>query len=278
MRRVFIFLCMGLALHCLSGCAHFSKPPPENKPRQAAEGVLVDGMPVGLLTAGEIRELVYLQGSTRGREPVNAGFNSETLGITPEQKGFVIDVEATVQRILDAPANSTVLPVQLVKEPFIKETNLHNSLLIGKAETPLLDKGQARMHNVKRAAQAITNAYVLPGGTFSFNSAIGNPTVDRGYMLAPIIENGQRILGEGGGVCQISSTLYAAALDAYLPIVERHMHSIPVNYIPVGMDATTSDDKDFKFRNNRQNVLILHILVTSDNVKANIWEYVEGNG
>ncbi|HBS58329.1 MAG TPA: vancomycin resistance protein, partial [Firmicutes bacterium] len=75
-----------------------------------------------------------------------------------------------------------------------------------------------------------------------------------------------------GGVCQISSTLYNAVMAGNLTVTERHPHSKPVDYIAAGKDATTSDDKDFKFRNNRQGPLIIHVLVTGAAVKAEIWE------
>lgn len=110
-----------------------------------------------------------------------------------------------------------------------------------------------RAFNVSRAAQSVNGTILLPGETFSYNAAIGNPSLENGYKMASVYENGKTTEGVGGGVCQVSSTLYSAALYANLEIVERRSHSLTVAYVPKGQDATVSyGSLDFKFKNNTE--------------------------
>jgi len=106
--------------------------------------------------------------------------------------------------------------------------------------------------------KSINNTLVWPGEVFSFNEATGPRTPERGYLPAPIILNGGFDVGYGGGVCQVSSTVYNAALLAKLPIIERHAHTKPVHYVPEGKDATVNYGYlDMKFMNNRDGPLII---------------------
>jgi vancomycin resistance protein YoaR len=92
--------------------------------------------------------------------------------------------------------------------------------------------------NVRVAAEALDGAVLPPGGTLSFNERVGPRTTSRGYRVAHVIYDGEMIDGIGGGVCQVASTLHAAAFLAGLPIEEHVPHSRPSAYIPMGLDAT----------------------------------------
>lgn len=110
-----------------------------------------------------------------------------------------------------------------------------------------------RADNVARAASSVNGTILLPGDTFSYNATIGNPSLANGYKTAPVYENGKTSEGVGGGVCQVSSTLYSAVLYANLEIVERRNHSLTVAYVPKGQDATVAYGSiDFKFKNNTE--------------------------
>lgn len=112
------------------------------------------------------------------------------------------------------------------------------------------DANIPRAVNVSVAASRINGVVIQPGGTFSFNQTILPRTTENGYVEAPVIVGKTYVPGIGGGICQVSSTLYAAMLSAGLPATERHPHSLEVPYIPVGMDATISGNvKDLKFTN-----------------------------
>ena len=107
-----------------------------------------------------------------------------------------------------------------------------------------------RVTNLKLAAEAISGVTLAPGDTFSYNETVGPTTQARGYQKAEIIVKGQKKQGYGGGVCQVSSTLFNAAEKAGLEILERHPHSKQVPYVEKGKDAATSyGGIDLKFKN-----------------------------
>lgn len=107
-----------------------------------------------------------------------------------------------------------------------------------------------RANNVELAASRINGVVIQPGGSFSFSSTILPRSRANGYVVAPIFVSGKKSTGVGGGVCQVSSTLYASMVYAGLPATERHPHSLPVDYLPKGLDATIAGNYlDLKFTN-----------------------------
>ena len=123
------------------------------------------------------------------------------------------------------------------------------STLIGSYSTKY-NANISRAVNVSLAASRINGVVVEPGQSFSFSQTILPRTAENGYVKANMIVNKKYVLGTGGGICQVSSTLYAAMLTAGLPATERHPHSLRVAYIPEGMDATISGNAlDLKFTN-----------------------------
>lgn len=107
-----------------------------------------------------------------------------------------------------------------------------------------------RANNVELAAARINGVIVQPGGSFSFSNTVLPRTAANGYVKAPIFVSGKTGVGVGGGICQVSSTLYAAMVYAGLPATERHPHSRSVDYLPRGLDATISGNYlDLKFTN-----------------------------
>jgi vancomycin resistance protein YoaR len=108
-----------------------------------------------------------------------------------------------------------------------------------------------RVSNVSLAAEKINGTILLPGESFSYNNVVGERTAARGFKKAPAYSNGQSVQELGGGICQVSSTLYKAVLLSNLKIDEHHNHSYVSNYIGIGMDATVSwNGPDFQFSNN----------------------------
>ncbi|KAB2336041.1 hypothetical protein F7731_11015 [Cytobacillus depressus] len=121
---------------------------------------------------------------------------------------------------------------------------------IGRYVTFFNSNNKARSHNISLAAEAINNHVIFPGETFSFNQVVGKRTKGRGYMRAPVIVRGEMAEDIGGGICQVSSTLFNAADRAGLKILERYSHSKRVPYVPSGRDATVSwYGPDFSFKN-----------------------------
>jgi hypothetical protein len=116
--------------------------------------------------------------------------------------------------------------------------------------TSLEDRSAGQIENALLAARALDGAVVRPREVFSLNHRVGPWTADRGYRRAPVSYDGELILATGGGVCQLSTTLYGAALLAGMEIVERHRHFWPVNYARPGLDAAVAyPDTDLRFGN-----------------------------
>ena len=130
--------------------------------------------------------------------------------------------------------------------------------LIATYTTDASTSSSARLHNIRLALSTINGTCVEPGEVFSFNGVVGERTKAAGYRPAPAYSRMETVMEYGGGICQVSSTLYAAVEKAGLEIVERHSHSLKVTYIPKGMDATVDwGNKDFKFANNTSEAIYL---------------------
>ena len=124
--------------------------------------------------------------------------------------------------------------------------------------TSLGASGPGRSYNVEAAAKAVDGTILPPGGIFDYGKAIEKAKKEYGFKEAPVIVNSQLQPGTGGGICQVSSTLYNAALRTGLEIVERHNHSLPVSYLPKGQDATFAEGFiNFRFRNNTGKYLVI---------------------
>ncbi len=139
--------------------------------------------------------------------------------------------------------------------------------------TSLAGRSPAQMHNAGRAALDLDGIIIPPGGVFSFNELVGGRDREKGYVQAPMIDD----LGylqdiPGGGICQLATTIYNAALYADLEIVERHPHSRSVFYIPPGRDATIATwRKDLKLRNAHRRPLLLRISMKDQRMTASFW-------
>jgi vancomycin resistance protein YoaR len=115
-----------------------------------------------------------------------------------------------------------------------------------------------RLHNVAVVSALIDDKLIAPGATFSFNATTGERSAEKGLLEAPVIINGELQTGLGGGTCQVSTTVYNAAYEAGLPIVERTNHSLYISHYPQGRDATVNyPDVDLKFQNDTGHWLLL---------------------
>ncbi len=130
--------------------------------------------------------------------------------------------------------------------------------------TTVYNASVPRATNVELAASKINGTVVQPGKTFSYDKTVGPRTTANGFVEAPIYISGQHGVGIGGGICQVSSTLYTALITAGIPATERHEHSLPVAYLPEGYDATISSGAyDLKFKNTYDKPL--HIYCSAKN-------------
>lgn len=145
--------------------------------------------------------------------------------------------------------------------------------LIGSYTTKLATSNRiARSQNINTALKLIDKKVIDPGKGFSFNKTVGEISSAKGFVEAPVLDDfGQPQPGLGGGICQVTSTLYNAVLNAGLEVVERHPHTTPVHYVPKGRDATVYDDKDFRFRNNKKEPVLLRGWLDKNEVRVDIY-------
>jgi vancomycin resistance protein YoaR len=172
----------------------------------------------------------------------------------PEKDGKTIDEAALGKNLMDAVANGqedVKVPLK-DQEPRVREADLEKiDEVVSTFTTKFPTRKKDRNTNIRIAAGKINGWVLLPGEEFSFNGVVGKRTIQDGFKTAPVYKNGKHDMGVGGGICQVSSTLYNAALFADLAIAERHNHSLPVAYLPVGRDATVDyGSLNLRLRNN----------------------------
>ncbi len=131
---------------------------------------------------------------------------------------------------------------------------------------------EERKHNIALASKSINNTFVDVNGEFSFNYTVGERTKKRGYKEAKIIVGGEFVDGIGGGVCQVSTTLYNAVLLAGLKVIEYHPHSLPVSYVAPSFDAMVNSSwADLKFVNNTHNPIIIKAFADGERLSIEVW-------
>lgn len=174
--------------------------------------------------------------------------------LVPGRDGHEMDLSGTIARIsaLRAGLDLKVDAASSIILPGIKDEDLSGLTdVLGECVTRFETGSTGRANNISLATGKIDGVLVNPGEIFSFNSALGSVDQKNGYLKAPVIANNWLVDDYGGGVCQVSTTLYGAVLLSGLEIVERHPHSKPVKYVPPGLDVTVSEGlKDFIFKNN----------------------------
>lgn len=194
--------------------------------------------------------------------PENASLDSHG-NIIPEQVGFRIHRQVFTEHFYAYFFNSSPSKLEipmLTVYPKVDSELLGNirSKRIGRYVTSFNTSNKKRTNNITLAAKAINNYVVFPGEIFSFNRVVGKRTATKGYLKAKVIVRGEFSEDIGGGICQVSSTLFNAVDNAGLKILQRFSHSRKVPYIPPGRDATVSwYGPDFSFKNKyNQPVLI----------------------
>lgn len=192
-------------------------------------------------------------GVSEGRNAAADGQAVATTNVTIEKKEV-----PTVQSKEEQTAENET-DKQDVKDAKPKQAQgaVSGQAVIGTCTTSYTDN-IPRAVNVELAAQRINGVVVQPGGSFSFSNTILDRTSANGYVEAPIFISGKKGTGVGGGVCQVSSTLYAAMVYAGLPATERHAHSLSVDYLPAGLDATIAGNyMDLRFTNTFSQPLLI---------------------
>jgi vancomycin resistance protein YoaR len=201
------------------------------------------------------------------RAPVDAALDLEHHRRVEATVGRELDVDATLQEIAAA-SRDEGSAYRLVYRDVAASTRLTDlapvdvSQVLSRFETDFTHRAGARAVNIRRGAQLLDRTIVQPGAVFSFNRAVGPRTERRGFINAPVIIHDEIDKGAGGGICQVASTLHAAALYGGLRVLERRSHSRPSGYVPLGLDATVIDGKvDLRLQNPFDSPLMIHAVL-----------------
>lgn len=216
------------------------------------------------------------------RAPVNA-FLDGRGAIVKEQSGYMFDRQAFTDRFFRFMVEGNLTTLEAPRRVIYPkvDSELLTSIrekMIGYYTTYYNSRNKNRSQNIALAAKAINNQYLFPGEKFSFNEVVGERSVAKGYSRAKIIVKGEVAEGIGGGICQISSTLFNAVDRAGLHITQRYSHSRRVPYVPPGRDATVSwYGPDFVFENKYNQPIMIRAFAQHGQVTILIYSSGEIN-
>jgi vancomycin resistance protein YoaR len=212
------------------------------------------------------------------KEPQNAKIDikNHVINITPETNGYIIDKEKLKETLLHNIQNNNYSDISIsgkeIHAQVTKEYLSKINTLLGEFSTKFNAGNYNRSYNLKLAAQKVNGVLLNPGEEFSFNDTTGKRGIAQGFKMAPIIVQGQLQEGVAGGVCQVSSTLYNAALYSGLTITDRRNHTIPSSYVTKGRDATlVFGSTDFKFKNYYKNPIYIENIIVSNMVISRVY-------
>lgn len=232
--------------------------------------------PKGDFNNKQVENQIFIIASKINRPPQNPKFEfnggkvSEFLpaknGIELESEVFKTKLIQTLNVLENGQEKNLLFEIPVVVTPPETSTDKVNDLgireLIGRGTSTFKGSIATRIHNVRLASSNLNGILIKPGEIFSFNDALGDVSKFTGYQEAYVIRDGKTVLGDGGGVCQVSSTLFRAALNAGLPITERRAHAYRVGYYeqgsPPGLDATVyGPTPDLKIKNNTPGYILI---------------------
>lgn len=214
----------------------------------------------------KIHEEVY-------KEVKDAYYTKEPFTIYPEEDGIDFDIESA-KAILSEEKEEYEIPLNITKPgKTVKEIGTEAFPdLLATFSTNYKASNVNRTTNLKLAANKINGTVLLPNEEFSYNKVVGERSEKTGFKMAATYSNGQVVDGIGGGICQISSTLYDAVIMANLNVTERRNHQFVTSYLPAGKDATVVwGSQDFKFVNTRQHPIRIVATVESGVATLQIW-------
>lgn len=214
------------------------------------------------------------------RPAVDASLDIDSMDVIPQKDGREVDLPKTLAvlagKLYDGKLDETFETALRVVKPNITtaEIQAYDPEPLGKFTTNFNRWQTNRVSNIRLAVAQLNNYMLKPGAVFSFNEIVGERTPERGYKEAGIIKEGKFDTGIGGGICQVSSTIFnAACWQAHLPVVERHRHAVSVKYVRPGHDATVNwGSYDFKFKNPYEDkTLVIKAKVEGSSVSIAIY-------
>lgn len=195
----------------------------------------------------------YVRRSIGNPRPASVRFANGVIRREYEVTGYRVDLENLPARVVEAIQGDGTVDLPIVEAPKrIPDAELDKITdVVAEFSTRFPAGERNRNANLELASGKLDGMILMPGDVFSFNQSVGKRTMEEGYRLAPILANGRHDTGVGGGICQVSTTLYNAVALSNLEIVDRKNHSMASTYVSIGRDATVSwPNLDFKFRNN----------------------------
>lgn len=200
------------------------------------------------------------------------------LHIIEELDGYELNKEKLksdiVDKLLYAPSEDIYIdaPIEVIKPSISSEKLISIDNIVSSFTTDFSTSSTERSHNIELAADFINGKILFPDEIFSFNDVVGNRTKARGFMDAPVIVGNKVESGVGGGICQVTSTLYNALLYCGITPLERINHTLPTSYVKLGTDATVSwDSIDFKFKNTLGYPIYIQTLTNNKQLSVNIY-------
>lgn len=228
-----------------------------------------------------LESTAYIAPQNAYMKSFNPDSSIEPFTFEPEVVGRRLDIEKLEAEIMDMVNSFTSGEILMQTEDIIPDQTVADLeklyALRGRAVTPIdSHSSEFRNENIKRAFSKINNYILNDGAKFSFNAVVGRRTVENGFYRAYEYNYGDLVLGIGGGVCQASTTVYLAAMQAGLDLIDHTPHAEKVSYTDLGMDATVSDtrgnEKDMSFRNNSGGrIYIAAHVITDPNNKNRFW-------
>lgn len=208
------------------------------------------------------------------KEVKNAYYTKEPYAVYPHVIGVDFNIEQ-VQQIIDSEAKEEYKVALKITNPDVTTNDIGLDAfpnVLAEFSTKYDAGAKNRTTNLKLASDKINGTVIMPGEVFSYNKVVGKRTIAAGYKEATIYENGQVTSGLGGGICQISTTLYNAAVGANLDITSRRNHMFTTSYVPAGKDATVAwGSTDFKFKNSRDYPIKIESTVSGGIAKVRIY-------
>lgn len=202
--------------------------------------------------------------------------DSGNISVSSATVGKELDIVSTKESIYDAIKNKSYTQIDLkvdTKEPNVS-TELAKSVnaLLAEFSTKFSTSDSNRVTNIVLSAKATSNALLMPGEEFSYNNLTGKRTKSNGYKDAPVIINGKLEQDVGGGVCQVSSTLFNSVLYSGLDVTSRRNHSLKSSYVSIGRDAMVSDGgSDFRFKNPYSHPVYIKNTVSNGVITSKIY-------
>ncbi|MBR2290654.1 MAG: VanW family protein [Clostridia bacterium] len=219
------------------------------------------------LDVGAIHDEIY-------KPMVNASYTTNPYSFTVEETGVDFSVDKVMATVPGVGTNEEYHFDLIYTRPEVRVTDFGMDAfpdLLGSYTTKYVNNAN-RTTNLRLVASKMNGTVIVPGGTFSFNSVVGPRTASRGYKKAAIYSDGAVLDDVGGGICQVVTTLYNAAVSANMTITERRNHSFMPTYVGPGYDATVVyGSQDFKFKNTRD--YPIKVVASVEDGYCRVWIY-----